>query len=133
MKTRTEIAEPINLILDLIKNLLVTHKEAPVVLSAFRALKAIATTLCNGEEGSMAELVPHVFSASKEKYSTSEALGALAVMSYVWFIFFLQEEPMAYLFIAQKLGLELFPFSDPSSLTALPSCAGRIIVSLFTV
>lgn len=88
MKTRSEIAEPINLILDLIKNLLVTHKEAPVVLSAFRALKAIASTLCKGEESSMAKLVPHVLSASKEKYSTSEALGALAAMSYVWFISF---------------------------------------------
>ena len=88
MKTRSEIAEPINLILDLIKDLLATHKEAPVVLAAFRALKAIATTLCSGEEGSMAELVPYVLSASKEKYSTSAALGALAAMSYVWFISF---------------------------------------------
>lgn len=84
MKTRSEIAEPINLILVLIKNLLAIHKEEPVVLSAFRALKAIAATLCSGEEGSMAELVPCVLSASKEKYSTSAALGALAAMSYVY-------------------------------------------------
>ena len=88
LRTRSEIAEPINLILDLIKNLLVTYKDAPVVLSACRALKAIATTLCSGEEGSMAELVPYVLSASREKYSRSAALGALAAMSYVWFITF---------------------------------------------
>lgn len=87
MKTRSEIAEPINLILVLIKDLLAIHKEAPVVLSAFRALKAIAATLCSGEEGSMAELVPCVLSASKEKYSASAALGALAAMSYVCYIF----------------------------------------------
>jgi hypothetical protein len=71
VKTRSEIAEPINLILDL----LVTHKEAPVVLSAFRALKTIATTMLGKGRGSMAELVPYVLSASKEKYSTSAALG----------------------------------------------------------
>ena len=88
VKTRSEIAEPINLILDLIKKILATDKEAAVVLSAFRALKAIATTLNSGEEGSMAELVPYVLSASKEKYSKSAALGALAAISYVWFISF---------------------------------------------
>ena len=113
MKTRSEIAEPINLILDLIKNLLVTHKEAPVVLSAFRALKAIATTLCNGEEGSMAELVPHVFSASKEKYSTSEALGALAVMSYVWFIFFFARRTYGLSVYSTKIGPRIIPFFRP--------------------
>lgn len=105
------------MILALIKNLLETHKEAPVILSAFRALKAIATTLCSGEEGSMAELVPYVLSASKEKYSTSAALGALAPMSYVY-LSLLHEEPKAYPLKAQKLGLVSFPSSDPSSLTA---------------
>ncbi|KAF8797612.1 hypothetical protein BYT27DRAFT_7204423 [Phlegmacium glaucopus] len=82
VKMRSEIAEPITLILVSIKNLLAIHKgEDPVVLSAFRALKAIAATLCSGEEGSMAELVPHALSASKGKQSTGAALGALAAMS----------------------------------------------------
>ena len=83
VKNRSEISEPINLILVSIKNLLAIHKEAPVALSAFQALKAIAATLCSGEEGSMAELVPYALSASKGKHGTSAALGALAAMSYV--------------------------------------------------
>lgn len=78
------MAEPINLILISIKNLLAIHKEAPIVPSAFQALKAIATTLYSGEEGSMTELVPYALSASKEKHSVGEALGALAAMSYVY-------------------------------------------------
>ena len=118
MKTRSEIAEPINLILVLIKDLLAIQKEAPVVLSAFRALKAIAVTLCSGEEGSMAELVPYVLSASKEKYSASEALGALAAMSYVYFLYLLHGKLIAYPIKAQKLGPVSFPSLDPSSLTA---------------
>jgi len=66
----------------------------------------------------MVELVPYVLSASKEKYSTSAALGALAaMMSYVG-LSLLHEEPMAYPLKAQKLGLVLYPSSDPSSLTA---------------
>lgn len=80
---RSDLAEPINLILVSIKNLLAIHKEAPVVLSAFRALKAIAATLCSGEESSMTGLVPYALSASKVKYSMGAALGALAAMSYV--------------------------------------------------
>jgi len=81
---RSEIAEPITLILISIKSLLAIHKEGPVVLSAFRALKVIATTLCSGEEGSMVELVPYALSASKGIHSTGAALGALAAMSYVY-------------------------------------------------
>ena len=83
---RSEIAEPINRILVSIKNLLVINKEAPVVLSGFRALKAIVATLCSGEEGSMAELVPYALSASKGKQGAGAALGALAAMSYVYLL-----------------------------------------------
>ena len=86
VKTRSEISESINLILVSIKNLLAIHKEAPVVLSAFQALKVIAATLCTGEEGLIAELVPYALSASKGKHSTGAALGALAAMSYVYFV-----------------------------------------------
>lgn len=84
LKTRSEISDLINLILVSLKNLLAIHKEAPVVLSAFQALQAIAATLCSGEESSVAELVPFALSASKRKHSAGTALGALAAMSYVY-------------------------------------------------
>ena len=107
MKTRSEISESINLILVSIKNLLAIHKETAVVPSAFQALKAIATTLCSGEEGSMTELVPYVLSASKGKHSTGAALGALAAMSYVYL---LASRPYGLFIYSTKIGPRIIPF-----------------------
>ncbi|KAF8154101.1 hypothetical protein B0H34DRAFT_800000 [Crassisporium funariophilum] len=78
---RVQITDTVNTIIASIKNLLTTHKEGPVVTSAFQALNAIALTICPGEESSMTELVPFALSASKERPPVAAALAALSSMS----------------------------------------------------
>lgn len=82
-KMRPAISNSVTKALASVKDILSTRKEPQVIVNALQAIKSIATTTSSGEESALADLVPLVISASKEKDAALAALGALAAMSYV--------------------------------------------------
>jgi len=80
-KTRPTITENIKEILLSIKNLLDFHEHAPGMASAFLAVRSIAATLCPEEEAALADVVPYVLSATKDKELALSSLSSLSLIS----------------------------------------------------
>jgi len=70
-------------ILQSTRDFLRTNKDGDALVFAFRTLKSIADTLCDGEEGSLADVVPYVLNSMNDKDLASSAMSALASISYV--------------------------------------------------
>jgi U3 small nucleolar RNA-associated protein 10 len=82
-RIRPNIKDNIKQLLQLTKNFLHINKNGDSLTFAFQALKSIADTLCAGEEGSLADLVPYVLSSMNDKDLAFSALSALSSISYV--------------------------------------------------
>ncbi len=80
-KTRPTITENIKKILLSIKKFLHFHKHAPGMASAFLAVRSIATTLCPEEEAALADVVPYILSATKDKELALSSLSSLSLIS----------------------------------------------------
>lgn len=83
-KTRPAIRDGIKKILLSIKNFLHIHKKGAGVIFAFEALKSVAMTLCSGEEGPLADVIPYLLSAMDDKELASPSLATLASISWVF-------------------------------------------------
>jgi U3 small nucleolar RNA-associated protein 10 len=84
-RMRPNLKDNIKQILQLTKKFLHINKNGDALASAFQALKSMADTLCVGEEGSLADVVPYVLSSMNDKDLVSSSLSALTSMSYVSF------------------------------------------------
>lgn len=80
---RPNLNANIKQILQSTKNFLHTNKNGDPLIFTFRALKTIADTLCDGEEGSLADVVPYILTSMNDKDLVASALDALASISYV--------------------------------------------------
>lgn len=80
-KSRPGTTPSVTNILTSIKHLSTTRKDAAVVVHAFHALEAIASTICPGEESLLTELVPFALSGTKDSVLAKSALAALVPMS----------------------------------------------------
>lgn len=80
-KARPTITENIKKILLSIKNFLHIHKDSPAMAPVFPALRSIAMTLCPEEEAPLADIVPYVLSAAKDKELCLSSLSSLSLIS----------------------------------------------------
>jgi U3 small nucleolar RNA-associated protein 10 len=82
---RPNVKDNIKQILQSTKNFLHVNKHGEALTFAFQALESIADTLCTGEEGSLADVVPYVLSSMNDKDLVSSSLSALTSISSVFF------------------------------------------------
>ncbi|ESK96722.1 u3 small nucleolar RNA-associated protein 10 [Moniliophthora roreri MCA 2997] len=78
-------------IVEAVKRLLSQNPEKPIAVSAFKALRAIGTTLSSGEESCLTNLVPVMITATRDRDLATAAMSALASLP-------------------EKLGPRLIPF-----------------------
>jgi U3 small nucleolar RNA-associated protein 10 len=82
---RPNVKDDIKQILQSTKIFLQINKNGEALASAFQALRSIADTLCTGEEGPLADVVPYVLSSMNDKELASSSLSALTSISCVFF------------------------------------------------
>ncbi|TFK37695.1 hypothetical protein BDQ12DRAFT_685121 [Crucibulum laeve] len=80
-KVRQQTSPRVNKIISSIQRIIPVSREGPLVQTAFRALTAIVSTICTGEESVVTGMIPSVMSAIKIESLAPAALGALQPMS----------------------------------------------------
>lgn len=84
-KIRHDITPTVNQIIESIRKVVVAQSEGPLVVSAFRAMASIGSTMCPGEENSMTNSIPLLIAAIRGRTLAASAMAALAPLPFVEF------------------------------------------------
>lgn len=74
---RKEVTSTINGVLECIRRILSSSENSAVVISALKALKSIAETMCPGEETSLTKALSPVLDTIQNRTTTTEAMATL--------------------------------------------------------
>jgi U3 small nucleolar RNA-associated protein 10 len=84
-EVRHAITPTIIKILAQIQQKLPVHKGGPLASASFKAVKAIAQSMCPGEEGPLAACISVILAAIRDRIEVASAVQALVPLSYVLF------------------------------------------------
>jgi U3 small nucleolar RNA-associated protein 10 len=80
-KVRGRVTPTVNKIAKFIQGVISTNSDPALIPAGLKALKAIGSTVCAGEENTLADLIPSVLTLIKNSESSQPALSTLSSIS----------------------------------------------------